>query len=55
MLTVGLAAALVSSPEGVFKAALYEYAAENVVADEFPEDLLRGSYQMRSGGSRRGF
>ena len=45
VLTVGLAAALVASLEGIFKAALYEYAAENVVADEFSEDLLRGSYQ----------
>ncbi len=54
VLTVGLAAAMVSSLEGIFKAALYEYAAENVVADEFSQELLRGSYQTR-GGTRRGF
>ncbi len=53
VLTVGLAAAVVSSLEGIFKAALYEYAAENVVADEFSQELLRGSYQVR--GGVRGF
>lgn len=53
ILTVGLAAAVVSSLEGIFKAALYEYAAENVVADEFSQELLRGSYQVR--GGVRGF
>ena len=54
VITVGVAAAVVSSLEGIFKAALYEYAAENVVADEFSAELLRGSYQAR-GGVRRGF
>ncbi len=53
VLTVGLAAAVVSSLEGIFKAALYEYAAENVVANEFSQELLRGSYQVR--GGVRGF
>ena len=33
VITVGVAAAVVSSLEGIFKAALYEYAAENVVAE----------------------
>ena len=54
VITVGVATAVVSSLEGIFKAALYEYAAENVVADEFSAELLRGSYQAR-GGVRRGF
>ncbi len=54
VVTVGAAAAVVSSLEGIFKAALYEYAAENVVANEFSVELLRGSYQAR-GGVRRGF
>lgn len=54
VITVGVAAAVVSSLEGIFKAALYEYAAENVVANEFSVELLRGSYQAR-GGVRRGF
>ena len=47
VVTVGAAAAIVSSLEGIFKAALYEYAAENVVAGEFSPDLLAQSYVQR--------
>lgn len=47
VVTVGTAAAIVSSLEGIFKAALYEYAAENVVAGEFSQDLLAQSYVPR--------
>ena len=53
VVTVGGAAAIVSSLEGIFKAALYEYAAENVVAEEFSLELLKGSYRQR--GASRGF
>ena len=52
VVTVGGAAALVSSLEGIFKAALYEYAAENVVAEDFSIEVLKGSYQQR--GPARG-
>ncbi len=53
VVTVGGAAAIVSSLEGIFKAALYEYAAEDVVANEFSVELLKGSYRQR--GAARGF
>ena len=52
VVTVGGAAAIVSSLEGIFKAALYVYAAENVVSSEFPADALRISYTQP--GAARG-
>lgn len=52
VVTVGIAAGIVASLEGIYKAALYEYAAEDVVAGEFSKDYLRDSYIRRES---RGF
>lgn len=42
----GISAALiVTTMDGIFKAALYEYAAEDLVADGFETNLLRDSYK----------
>ena len=46
---MGVAAAVVSSLEGIFKAALYEYAAENVVA----ERVFGGTSKRQLPGARR--
>ena len=52
VVTVGGAAAIVSSLEGIFKAALYVFAAEDVVSTEFSADALRTSYTQP--GAARG-
>ena len=40
----GLVFAIVSTLEGIFKAALYEHVAEDVVPEFFPEETLRDAY-----------
>ena len=53
---VALAFGAVQATEGIFKAALYEYAAEGVIPQGFESADLAGSYAASSGGSRsRGF
>ncbi|MCY3887759.1 MAG: DUF6159 family protein [Chloroflexi bacterium] len=41
---IGLVFAIVSTLEGIFKAALYEHVAEDVPPDFFPEETLRDAY-----------
>ena len=43
----GLAIAAIQTMEGIFKAALYEYVAEGVTPELFPEDTLRDAYAPR--------
>ena len=50
--TVGLALAIVTALEGIFKAALYGYVADGRVPEEFTRDSLEGAYQYRGGGAR---
>jgi hypothetical protein len=52
VVTVGLALAIVSTLEGIFKAALYGYVADGRVPEEFTRDSLAGAYQYRGGGAR---
>ncbi len=44
VMTVGTAVVTVAALEGIFKAALYEYVAEDVVAEDFSSDLLGGAF-----------
>lgn len=41
---IGLGMAVVMTMEGIFKAALYEYAAEGVTPQFFPQETLRSAY-----------
>ncbi len=50
VVTVGTAVVVVAALEGIFKAALYEYVAEDVVAEDFSSDLLGNAFAPR--GSR---
>jgi hypothetical protein len=50
--TVGLALAIVTALEGIFKAALYGYVADGRVPEAFTRDSLAGAYQYRGGGAR---
>ena len=43
--TVGLALAIVTALEGIFKAALYGYVADGRVPEDFTRDSLAGAYQ----------
>ncbi len=45
VVTVGLALAIVTALEGIFKAALYGYVADGRVPDDFTRDSLGGAYQ----------
>ena len=45
IVTVGLALAIVTALEGVFKAALYGYVADGRVAEDFTRDSLEGAYR----------
>ena len=44
VVTVGLALAIVSTLEGIFKAALYGYVADGRVPEQFTRDSLAGAY-----------
>ncbi|MDP6348195.1 MAG: DUF6159 family protein [Chloroflexota bacterium] len=44
VVTVGTVIATVAALEGIFKAALYEYVVEEVVAEDFSPDLLGGAF-----------
>lgn len=44
IITVGITVITVAALEGIFKAALYEYVAEDVVAEDFSADLLGHAY-----------
>ena len=48
--TVGLALAIVTALEGIFKAALYGYVADGRVPEDFTRDSLAGAYES---GARR--
>lgn len=52
---VALAFGAVQATEGIFKAALYEYAADGVVPQGFETADLSGSYRATSGAGPRGF
>lgn len=52
---VALALGAVQATEGIFKAALYEYAAEGVVPAGFEGADLGGSYRPGNAGGPRGF
>lgn len=52
---VALALGAVQATEGIFKAALYEYAAEGVVPSGYEGADLGGSYRPGGGGAPRGF
>lgn len=45
IVTVGLALAIVTALEGIFKAALYGYVADGRVPEDFTRDSLAGAYQ----------
>ena len=45
VVTVGLALAIVTALEGIFKAALYGYVADGRVPEDFTRDSLAGAYQ----------
>ena len=44
VITVGITVIIIAALEGIFKAALYEYVAEDVVAEDFSTDLLGHAY-----------
>ena len=44
VVTVGTVIVTVAALEGIFKAALYEYVAEDVLAEDFSPDLLGGAF-----------
>lgn len=44
VVTIGTVVITVAALEGIFKAALYEYVAEEVVADDFSTDLLGNAF-----------
>ena len=46
--TVGLALAIVTALEGIFKAALYGYVADGRVPEDFTRDSLAGAYQSEA-------
>ena len=52
VVTVGGALAIISTLEGIFKAALYGYVADGRVPDEFTQDSLAGAYKYGGGGAR---
>ena len=52
VLTIGLAVAIVTALEGIFKAALYGYVADGRVPEQFTRESLAGAYQYRGGGAR---
>ncbi len=52
---VALAFGAVQATEGIFKAALYEYAAEGVIPVGFEKAELDSSYRSASSGRVRGF
>ncbi len=44
VVTIGTVIVTVAALEGIFKAALYEYVAEDVVAEDFSSELLGGAF-----------
>ena len=44
VVTIGTVIVTIAALEGIFKAALYEYVAEDVVAEDFSSELLGGAF-----------